>query len=257
MARPQTPQQMLPGLLRIVRHFWPYIRKQRVLIGGALLALFAQVALRLLEPWPLKFVFDRVIVTGPTGGKVDISPIDALDPMLLLALSALAVVVIAGLRALATYSSKVGFALAGQRVVSKVRGELYRHLQYLSLSFHTQARSGDLVVRVMEDVGILREILVTALLPLLAQVLILIGMVALMFWFSWPLTLLVLATLPLFWVRTVRLSRRIQEVAREQRKRRGRWRPPRPNRLGPLRRYRPCRSRTLSLKSSSVKRKRA
>ena len=221
MGRPQKFQQIWPGLLRIVRHFWPYIRKQRVLIGGALLALFAQVALRLLEPWPLKFVFDRVIVIGPTDGKLGISPIDALDPMLLLALSALAVVVIAGLRALATYSSKVGFALAGQRVVSKVRGELYRHLQYLSLSFHTQARSGDLVVRVIGDVGMLREVLVTALLPLLAQVLILIGMVALMFWFSWPLTLLVLATLPLFWVRTVRLSRRIQKVAREQRQRRG------------------------------------
>ena len=58
--RPQKLQESLPSLWRIMRHFWPYIRKQRALILGSFLALFVEVVLRLLEPWPLKFVLDRV-----------------------------------------------------------------------------------------------------------------------------------------------------------------------------------------------------
>src|SRR3990170_5779316 len=88
--RPQKLQESLPSLWRIMRHFWPYIRKQRALILGSFLALFVEVVLRLLEPWPLKFVLDRVIVNAPAGGLSNIPAIDTLKPMTLLTLSALA-----------------------------------------------------------------------------------------------------------------------------------------------------------------------
>ena len=204
-----------------MRHFWPHIRKQRALIVGSLLALFAEVGLRLLEPWPLKFVLDRVIVTTPAGGLSGIPAIDALDPITLLTLSALGVVVIVGLRALAAYCNTVSFALIGNRVLTEVRSELYRHLQCLSLSFHTKARSGGLTLRIISDVGHLQEVTVTALLPLLGNLLILLGMVGVMFWFHWKLTLLKLTIFPFFWLMTAHLSRRIREVARKQRKREG------------------------------------
>ena len=67
---------------------------------------------------------------------------------MLLTASALAVVAITGLRALAEYGSTVGFALVGNRVVTEIRGDLYAHVQRLSLSFHNRARSGDLLLRV-------------------------------------------------------------------------------------------------------------
>ena len=219
--RPQKLQESLPSLWRIMRHFWPYIRKQRALILGSFLALFVEVVLRLLEPWPLKFVLDRVIVNAPAGGLSNIPAIDTLKPMTLLTLSALGVVVIVGLRALTAYYNTVGFALIGNRVLTEVRSELYRHLQCLSLSFHTKARSGDLTVRILSDVGLLQEITVTAILPLIGSVLILLGMVGVMFWFHWKLTLLTIMFFPLFWLATVRLSRRIREVARKQRQREG------------------------------------
>ena len=62
--RRRTLQQSLPSLRRIVTRFWPYIRKERWLLAGSLLALVAEVALRALEPWPLKVVFDWLL-----GGK--------------------------------------------------------------------------------------------------------------------------------------------------------------------------------------------
>ncbi|NCJ06255.1 ATP-binding cassette domain-containing protein [Synechococcales cyanobacterium C] len=221
MGRPQTIQEIAPGLWQIMRRFSPYIRQEWGLVVGALVALLAQVGLRLLEPWPLKFVFDRVIPTAPSGGASGLPWLDGLSPTVLLWGCAIALVSFTGLRALADYSSTVGFALVGNRVLTQVRNDLYRHLQSLSLSFHNQARSGDLTIRVISDVGLLKDVVVTAFLPLLGNVLILIGMVGLMLWLHLELTLLALATMPLFSLTTLRLSRRIKEVSRKQRRQEG------------------------------------
>jgi ATP-binding cassette, subfamily B, bacterial len=221
MSRPQKLQETLPGLWRVFRHFWPWIRRQRPLIAGSLLALFAGIALRLLEPWPLKVVLDCVIHTGRPARLATTPALEALDPMLLLTLAALAVVVISGLRALMDYYNAVGFAVLGNRVLREVRDHAYRHLQALSLSFHDKARSGDLAVRVTRDVSMLRDVTSTALLPLVANLLILVGMAGVMLWLQWQLALLAMATVPLFWLATARIGRRLQEAARNQRRREG------------------------------------
>ena len=221
MGRPLTLRDSLPGLGRLTRRFWPYLGRERPVIVASLLALYVEIGLRLLEPWPLKVVLDRVVATARGRAFHRLPILDAVDPGTVLALSALAVIVFAGLRALAAYYNTVGFALVGNRVLAAVRSELYGHLQRLSLSFHTGARSGDLIVRVTSDVGLLQDVAVTALLPLFANALTLVGMAAVMIWLNAPLTLLALATGPLFWVFTTRRSRRIRETARRQRQQEG------------------------------------
>ncbi len=219
MGRRQTLQESLPSLWRILRHLRPYLRPQRWLLAGSLLALLAEVGLRALEPWPLKFVFDHLL-RGPHSSS-PLPLVGALEPLTLLTLAALAVVVFTSLRALAAYLNTIGFALLGSRVLAEVRNKLYHHLQCLSLSFHNQARSGDLLVRVTSDTAQLQEIAVTALLPLLGNIFILVGMLGLMFSLHWRLALLTLVVLPLFWVTTTRSSKRIHEAARRQRQREG------------------------------------
>src|SRR5262249_50252791 len=144
MARPESLKQSLPGLWRVLRHFWPQTRKHRWLIAGSWTALLLEVAFRLLEPWPLKVVFDRVLnkMHGSHGYKV--SFFDIFDPITLLAIMATLTVILTAFRAMAGYWTTVAFAKIGNRVLSQVRTQLYRHIQYLSLSFHTKARTGDL-----------------------------------------------------------------------------------------------------------------
>jgi ATP-binding cassette subfamily B protein len=221
MAQSQKLTEIAPGLLQFVQRFWPYIRQQWLLVIGSVVALLAQVGLRLLEPWPLKFVFDEVITSTPSQGQSGLLWIDNLSPTVLIWGSVVAILAFTGLRALSEYCSTVGFALVGSRVLTQVRDDLYQHLQNLSLSFHNQARSGELTVRVVSDVGILKDVVVTAFLPMLGNLLVLVGMVGLMLWLHLELTLLALATVPLFSLTTVRLSRRIKEVSRQQRKQEG------------------------------------
>jgi ATP-binding cassette subfamily B protein len=137
----------------------------------------------------------------------------------LLAVSALAIILLTGLRALAEYANTIGFAKIGSRILTQVRAQVFRHLQGLSLAFHTRARSGDLILRVMSDIHMLKDVIVTAALPLLADALILLVMVVLMFCLQWKLALMAMVVLPLFWLSTVSLTRRIQQAARNQRER--------------------------------------
>ena len=221
MKAPEATHQRPPGLFDLLRHFGPEIRQQRRRIVISVLALLAEVGLRLLEPWPIKVVFDLVLGQAQPGRGVDFRWLEGVSPTGVLAGAAIALVTFTGLRALAAYWNLVGFAIVGTRVLTAVRARLFRHLHLLPLSFHSRARSGDLVVRVISDVGMLQDVTVTALLPLVARLLIVTGMMGMMFWMHWQLALLSLALLPLFWLRTVRLSRDIREVAKQQRRREG------------------------------------
>ena len=197
------------------------MRQQRGLIVTSMLALFVEVGLRLLEPWPLKFVFDRIIHVKESNPHWNPAWVDSMDSMTLLTLAAISVVVLTGFRALASYSSTIGFAQLGNRVLMKVRNQLYRHVHFLSLSFHTKAKTGDLVVRMLNDIGMLQEVAVTALLPTLAKILIVTGMIALMFVLNWKLAICAICVLPIFWLRTMQLGKKIQAVAKKQRRQEG------------------------------------
>ena len=205
-----------PGLRRTLRRFAPHIRSQRRIIAGGGVALFAEVALRLLEPWPLKVIVDTVAQPAGAGA----APVRD-NPHLIIVFAAIGVVAATALRAFASYLSTVAFALAGNRVLTEVRAELYAHLQRLSLAFHTSARSGDLVHRVTGDVGRLQEVTVTAALPLVGNVVTFIGMIGVMLWLDWQLALVALVALPLFILTSVRLTRRITTVSRAQRAQEG------------------------------------
>jgi ATP-binding cassette subfamily B protein len=219
MARDRPLAESLPSLARTLVRLRPYLARRRGVLLSSLVSMFAAVGLRLLEPWPLKLVFDEVL--GPALGIASGAGLAALElhrDVLLLGICAVLVLVTA-LRAGAQYLNRVGFAKLGNGVVGELRQDLFRHLQDLPLSFHDKARTGDTVVRVINDVNLLRDVAVTAVLPLTASLLTLAGMWGLMLWLDWRLTLMAAAVLPLVALRGFSLSRRIQGAARKQRAR--------------------------------------
>src|ERR1700719_1464842 len=217
MARNAALRGSLPGLWQILRRFWPYARRQRTILIGSFVALFAETFLRLLEPWPIKIVFDRVIVTKHHAHGWKVAHMNSLDAGSLLALCAGGLIAITALRALADYLNTVGFALAGNRVLTEVRNDLYRHLQCLSLAYHSDAKGGDLTLRVMADIGLLTDVVISAAMPLFGNFLVMLGMAGFLVWLNWKLGLVALATFPLFWISASRLTRVITEVSGRQR----------------------------------------
>ena len=216
--RPDGLRKSIPGLRRVLAHLAPYIRGQTGLVAGGAGAMIAAVLAKLAEPWPLKIVIDHVVPVGADGVPgTGIAALDGLTIQMLLIVVAVGLVLAIGLRALFEYLATIAFALAGARILTRVRGDLFRHLQALPLSFHQSARTGDLTVRLISDIGMLKETAVTALMPLAVNTLVLAGMVGIMLWIDWQLALIALAPLPLLWLSTVKFGRRIQTVGRKTR----------------------------------------
>lgn len=210
-----------PGMWRLLQKFWPQIRKHRLPIIGSLAALLVETSLQLLEPWPLKFIFDNVLVPQVASNVTSSSLVSGLDPLILLTLLSLAIVTIAALRSTAAYLSTFAMALAVTQILAEVRAILFSHLQRLSLSFHSQFKSGDLIIRVTADVERLRIVTIKTLLPCLTNTLTLLGMLGVMFWLNWELSLIAIIAFPLLIFLTNRLICRIRAVTKSHRKSEG------------------------------------
>ncbi|WP_068254839.1 ABC transporter ATP-binding protein [Janibacter corallicola] len=215
--KPTSIREAMPGLRRLVPHLRGHMRSQRVLVGGGLTAMFLEVAMRLLEPWPLKFVIDGVI--GSLGA--DIATGAPQDLQQVLALACLGLLAVVGLRAVASYAMTICFALAGNRLLTSVRADAFAHLQRLSLDFHDRARTGDLVQRLTSDVGRLKEVAVTAALPLFGNVVTLAVMLVVVFFLDWQLALCMIVVFPVFLLTGRSVTSRIHTVSRKQRKAEG------------------------------------
>ena len=216
-SRRDSLRASAPGFRRFASHARPHLRTERGLLVTGTLALLAEVAMRLLEPWPLKYVIDGVVAAR--GGQVDgAQPVDLGTLLVLASLALLAVVVV---RAGCSYLATISFSMAGNRLLSQVRGDLFAHLQRLPMAFHDRARTGDLVTRVTSDVGRLKEVAVTAALPLAANTVTLVAMVVVVAFLDAALALVMALVLPVFWLVSRRLGRRIHEVSRKQRRAEG------------------------------------
>lgn len=207
---------VIPGILRILNKLSLYIREQKVLIAGSFLALLLETGLRLLEPWPLKYVFDYILIPAHNNSVNSINNY-GLSPVLLLTLAAVAIVVISAVGSIAAYLSTYGMSLAVVRVLSEVRADVFHHLQHLSLSFHQKSKSGDLITRVTADIEKMRTVTVKTALPLFTNTFSVLGMLAIMFWLNWELALVVLAIFPLLMLLTSNMISRIRKFAKKHR----------------------------------------
>src|SRR5262249_46628870 len=60
MSQPKSFKQSLPGLWRVLRHFWPPARQHCWLMARFWAGLVAEDGVRLLSTWPLTVVIHRV-----------------------------------------------------------------------------------------------------------------------------------------------------------------------------------------------------
>ena len=221
MSRKKNINELVPSLIYIFKYFSSYITKQKTIIALSTLALFSQVIFRLLEPWPIKYIFDYLLLNDLNKQSVINEYFKNFDNNTVLTILCLSLVIFTSLRAMSTYFSTIGFAVVGNRVMLKIRETLFNHLQRLSLRFHDKSKSGDLTLRLISDVGILRDVTVTAVLPFIGNILIIVGILSVMLFMHWKLTLVSVMLLPLFWLRTKSLTRRLHNVSRDQRAREG------------------------------------
>jgi ABC-type multidrug transport system fused ATPase/permease subunit len=95
------------------------------------------------------------------------------------------------------YSENVNLAYAGQKVIYRIRTEMFRHLHLLPMSFFDSHQVGKLMSRVQNDVQQLQELLTHGILELITSVLTLLGIAIIMIIMNVKLALIMLITVPL------------------------------------------------------------
>ncbi len=210
------------ALVRLFRRMGPHLRPHRRKLALGFLAMIAVAVAEVLRPWPLKVVFDGILLPQPQPDPVTgwmIATFGAGDG--LLAASAGAILAIALVAGAAGFAQAYLIAAVGQKVVAEIRLDLYRHVQRLSHSFHDTASSGDIISRLTGDVRMMRDLLIDAAVFFAARTLVIGLTVAVMAWLDWRLTLAALAILPALWLVARHFGTRIRGAARRQRRKEG------------------------------------
>ncbi|MFN0087651.1 MAG: ABC transporter ATP-binding protein [Blastocatellia bacterium] len=188
-----------------------------------MLCMAGYTAAELLSPWPLKIIFDHLLLNKPLppslavlGGLFQTGRTTAV-----LVIS-LAILVIAIFESLFAYLQQTLTTTIGYRLIYGLRCELFAHLQNLSLSFHNRARTGELMSRVTGETEALKDVFVESVLLSLSQLMTVLGMFIVMFLLNWRLSLVVLSTFPILFFTLAEIYRRIKTSTRRQRRREGR-----------------------------------
>jgi len=88
-------------------------------------------------------------------------------------------------------------ALVSQRVMADFRTHVFSHLHRLSLNFFAKRRTGELISRLMNDVGVIQKLLTETPMDALKHLVTIIGGVGFLLVMNWRLCGLILILLPL------------------------------------------------------------
>ena len=102
-------------------------------------------------------------------------------------------------------------------MVNDLRRDLYSHIQRLSLSFYHRQQIGDLMYRITADTLGIQTLTMNGLFAVLSASILLTGMLGVMLWVDWYLTLLAMAVCPALFCTIALLNRKISLAATEAR----------------------------------------
>jgi ATP-binding cassette subfamily B protein len=207
------------ALFRIFATFGSHVRPHvPTLVVAGVCSVGLSLA-EMLRPWPIKLIFDDVFDFHLRKGHLDLGARLGVGKDALLAILIAAFITIAILRGVFRHRRAYLTASVGEKVLVSIRSRLYSHVQRLSRAFHDRHRSGDILTRLTRDTGSLGKLLSGSLFEIADSLLPLLGMIAVMLWMDWQLTLVALVTFPFLMLVVFRFSGPIKEAASRQRQR--------------------------------------
>ncbi|MGI6442914.1 MAG: ABC transporter ATP-binding protein [Synergistaceae bacterium] len=164
--------------IRLLEYCIPY--KKRLIL--ALLCMVMSAIFAIAPPWLIKNVVDDVLIQKQMG---------------VLNLIALGIVLLYLLKVLFGYGHVYLMTWVGQKVIIDIRLELYDHTQRLSLATLYSRRSGEFLSRITNDVSTLQNILASVIVDFVVQGITFIGIICLLVFINWKLTIVAFTIIPL------------------------------------------------------------
>src|SRR2546421_5493864 len=214
----------------MARFLFHNLKGYRFLIVMAVALTFAQVGASLFIAFPLKFILDKLVnhkdphfpLAGLVLGFFDRSVHGPHSALAVILFATTMLVVLGLLNAGLTYVQLYLAVFIAQNLSARLRLRLFDHLQHLSLSWHGQQKTGDLVQRLVGNIADIEKLVTDGLVDMLSSILTLVGMVLVLFLVNWQFTLLSLLVVPALFVVVLIYTRSIKAAARRAAKAAGR-----------------------------------
>ncbi|MCL1049195.1 lipid A export permease/ATP-binding protein MsbA [Shewanella abyssi] len=124
------------------------------------------------------------------------------------------VIVLFSLRGLANFLSTYCISYMSARVIMDMRQEVFEHYLTLPVSYMDNENTGNLISRVTYDTEQIARASGSALITIVRDSITVIGMISIMFYFSWKLSLVILVVGPIIGLVITVVSRRFRKVSK-------------------------------------------
>jgi ABC-type multidrug transport system fused ATPase/permease subunit len=198
-------------ILRLLRRY--SVGQRRAFLLAFVMLLFEAIT-AVFEPWPLAYLID--FLQGDRGPLIAEMGRNATIGLLTVGLIALAAI-----NSYGDSMSEVYLAKGGMRLGYTLRVALFSHLEKLSLAFHNQRRTGDVLTRVTSDVTAIEEFITDSVSDLAGSIFVLVGTLAFLGWKSPEVMVLAVVIVPLLAFVSNGFASRIKSAAKQQRAREG------------------------------------
>ena len=188
---------------RLMRRLIVYLLPYRAKVAVSVALLFTIAALDLVGPIVVQRAIDGPIATG-----------DLSDLWMYVLVFLTSLIVAFGLR----YVQVIVMNRVGQEVMARLRVEIFAHIQNMHLQFFDRNPVGRLLTRVTSDVAALNELFTSGVVAIFGDIFTLIGIVAVLFYYSWQLALVTFIVLPFLMYATWLFKIKARESYRAVRK---------------------------------------
>lgn len=209
---------------RLLGRLMSYVRPHSMAAWGAVVLILFSSLLQLVGPLAVAVALDLFVRPLEQHNSSSVSRFAAswlenagiaLDPAGGVALMSIIYLASLVLAFGVLYAQSYVMQLMGQRIMYDLRRDIFAHLQRLPLAFYNRNPLGRLVTRATTDVGSLNELFTSGFVSILGDVLLLVGIMAVLFALSWKLALVSFAILPLLLILTFWFRGRVRQSYRK------------------------------------------
>lgn len=168
--------------IRLMTRLMGYLRPHVGLVLLCLAVLMVDSLLDLAGPYLTKVAIDDCILRKDHSGLLQIAFLYMLASILGFASQYLRVYLL---------------QLTGQRVMIRLRMEVFDHILRMSQSFFDRTPVGRLVTRAVQDIEVINELFTQGVIVIFGDLVTLSGITVVLFWMDWRLALVVLSVTPL------------------------------------------------------------
>lgn len=203
---PAAPPPVSRAALRgFFSHVWRLARPELRTLILATIALLVSTGLSLLYPQAIRIIMNAVSGSAPAGSRG--------GNLRLINQAALGLLAVFAVQGLFSSLRFYLFTVAGERVVARLRRDLYSSLLRQEIAFFDEQRTGELTQRLAADTTVLQSATTSNVSMLLRYGMTVIGGIAILFYTSWRLTLVMLSVVPVVVLGAVIYGRALRRLS--------------------------------------------